>query len=301
MKNRKMLLGMIVLMLVSLVIVPLGSAMTVTTTTYSDDFNSYSDNSAPSQSWYTFWTNFTYAKVNRTIYASHPFFINMSTSPSVKKAVYFNFTTPYAFDSFSFYFTYLNNSAIKHNHTEMDFVLKGTSALVTIKVKGNGSTVAGNRNRLLILNSTGAIKKNVTIVKSLEYLVVYTPDWSHTNLNISVVNVSSGLPIAQCDVGIYPQSKLYGFYMYNYPASSRVCIFLENFELTKTVTTSALDEVDATTHNLLLTVLPVLIAVAIMVFIVSMAFTGGITKESLMTLMIIAILGIILIQIILNL
>ena len=49
-------------------IIPTQPAKASITTTYSDDFNSYSDNAAPSKSWYTFWTSFTYAKVNRSIY-----------------------------------------------------------------------------------------------------------------------------------------------------------------------------------------------------------------------------------------
>jgi hypothetical protein len=266
---------------------PTQTASAYTTTVYSDDFNSYADNAAPSQSWYTFWTNFTYAKVNRTIHASNPFYINMSSATTVRKAVYFNFTTPYAYDSFQFYFTYLNQSSIRRNHTEMDFILKGTSTLATIKVKGNWSgtnKLITNRNRLLILDSTGTIKKNVSIGKSTQYLVTYTPDWDTTNLNVSVVNVSTGLPIAQCDVGISGQSELYSFQMYNYPASARVCIYLENFYLIKTVPTYTL--YPAVEQMIVIVAVPVILAAFFIVFLL----TGNITQETLIAFVIMFIL-----------
>lgn len=64
---------------------------------------------------------------------------------------------------------------------------------------------------------------------------------------------------------------------------------------------SLYEDLDPTTTNLLLVVLPLLIAVAIIGLIVAMVFTMGITKESLITIMILTILAVILIQIIIGL
>jgi len=64
---------------------------------------------------------------------------------------------------------------------------------------------------------------------------------------------------------------------------------------------SVYDAVDPTTKNIVQVILPILLAIAILIFIISMAFTGGLTKENLIALMIIAIIGVIVIQIILSL
>lgn len=61
---------------------------------------------------------------------------------------------------------------------------------------------------------------------------------------------------------------------------------------------SVYDDMTPVTRNLLQSVLPILLAVVIMGIIVAMAFTMGLTKESLMTIMIITIIGIIVIQVI---
>jgi hypothetical protein len=64
---------------------------------------------------------------------------------------------------------------------------------------------------------------------------------------------------------------------------------------------SVYDDLDPTTKNILTEILPLLIAAAILMFIVGLIFTTGITKESLITLMVVVILGIIIIQVILGL
>jgi hypothetical protein len=64
---------------------------------------------------------------------------------------------------------------------------------------------------------------------------------------------------------------------------------------------SMYDDLDETTVNLLTTVLPLLIVVAVIVLIFGLITTMGATKESLITIMIVTIFAIILIQIILGL
>jgi len=59
--------------------------------------------------------------------------------------------------------------------------------------------------------------------------------------------------------------------------------------------------IDAQTENLLQVILPILLAVAILILIINMALTGGLTKESLITLMIVAVIGVIIIQVLLEL
>lgn len=64
---------------------------------------------------------------------------------------------------------------------------------------------------------------------------------------------------------------------------------------------SIYDDLTPVTSNLLLNVLPVLIAVAVLVIIVGLVFTMGATKESLISIMIITIFAIVLIQVLLGL
>ena len=282
--------------LVSMLIAPLVGATITSTTNYTDDFNSYSDNSAPSGSWYTFYTNFTYAKVNRTIYASHPFYINASTTAPVKNIASFNFTS-YAYDYFSFYLTYLNTYTARHNQSGMRFTLKGNSANIAyIDVFGANASVAGKKNRLLILDSTSAIASNVSIKNGVEYTITYTPDWDGNTLNIEVYNTSSSTVLTTVDVSLNSQTTLTRFFMENYPASQKVSIYLENFDLQKTY-----DNPEYVTTNYLLGLIPLFVAIAIFVTVTGIIFTMGLTKESLMSVMIITILGIVIIQVVLGL
>jgi len=64
---------------------------------------------------------------------------------------------------------------------------------------------------------------------------------------------------------------------------------------------SAYDDMDETTRNLLQDILPVLLAVLIFITIVGIIFTTGITKETLISIMILTILGIIIIQVVIGL
>jgi hypothetical protein len=65
--------------------------------------------------------------------------------------------------------------------------------------------------------------------------------------------------------------------------------------------TSVYDNLSPATTNILRVILPMLLAVFILVLIIGVIFTMGLTKESLISLMIVVIFGIILIQIILGL
>jgi len=64
---------------------------------------------------------------------------------------------------------------------------------------------------------------------------------------------------------------------------------------------SIYDDLDPTTTNLLTNILPLVIAVLLFVVVLGMIFTMGITKESLITILIISILAVIIIQVILGL
>jgi hypothetical protein len=64
---------------------------------------------------------------------------------------------------------------------------------------------------------------------------------------------------------------------------------------------SVYDNLSPATTNILRVILPMLLAVFILVLIIGVIFTMGLTKESLISLMIVVIFGIILIQIILGL
>lgn len=282
------------MMLAPLVVAPLSLATLTTTTNYTDTFNTYSDNSAPSQSWYTFYTTFTYAKVNRTINASYPFYVNASTTAPTSGLASFNFSA-YAYDYFQYSFTYLNAYANKRNHSGMRFTLKGNSANIAyVDVYGDNASVPANKNRLLILNESGVVKRNVSIKKGILYTVTYTPDYDNNLLNITVYNTSSSTYLTKIDVTLKAQTTLNRFFMANYPNSQRTAIFLENFDLQKTYSTAT----QQTTNYMTQTILPILISVAILGVIVAVAFTMGLSKESLITLMIITIIGIVVISII---
>jgi hypothetical protein len=64
---------------------------------------------------------------------------------------------------------------------------------------------------------------------------------------------------------------------------------------------SVYDDLDPTTTNLLTNILPLVIAVLLFVVVIGMIFSMGITKESLITIMLISILAVIIIQVILGL
>jgi hypothetical protein len=64
---------------------------------------------------------------------------------------------------------------------------------------------------------------------------------------------------------------------------------------------SVYDDMDDTTRNLMQDILPLLLAVLIFSVIVGIIFTTGVTKESLISIMILCILGIVIIQVILGL
>lgn len=259
----------------------------VTTSSSYEDFNNEADNTVPVSSpsegaWYTFannsWGAGGYAKVNRTIDASHPFYMNASTTPPATGWANFTFSTAYAIDSFNFYFKYLNTFASKYNHSGMEFRIKGTSDVAFIRVYGSNASVAGNKNRLLILNATSVVKRNVSVKAGLQYLVTYTPNWDAHTLNITVYNVTGASYLTKIDVTLGSETTLNKFYMQNYPASQKVCIEVENLALTKTTGSSNTDVIvnvktaTGNAMNLVVIMMIVLAAVAVLGVVMTLRY-----------------------------
>jgi hypothetical protein len=259
----------------------------VTTSSYYEDFNNEVDNTVPVSSssegaWYTFvnnsWGAGGYAKVNRTIDASHPFYMNASKTPPVTGWANFTLSTAYAVDSFVFYFEYLNDYTHKYNHSGTEFRISGSSDVAFLRVYGSNATTAGFRNRLIILNATGVVKRNVSVKQDLQYLVTLTPNWDAHTLNITVYNVTGVGYLTKIDVTLGSETTLNKFYMKNYPASQTVCMKVENLALTKTTGSSTTDvvvNVKTTTGNamnLVVIMMIVLAAVAVLGVVMTLRY-----------------------------
>lgn len=299
------------LMILFCMLIPIAASVhtTVTTTTYYEDFNDESDNAVPSStalegSWYTYannsWGTGGYAKVNRTVDASHPFYINASKTPPALGWANFSFATAYAYDSFSYYFKYENTYTSKWNHSAVNIFLRGNSAdICNISIHGSNFTIAGQRNRLLVKNYSGTIKANWSIMANKQYLVTYTPNWDNNSLKVVVYNTSSSTNLGTIWVTLQSQTTLNKWYMNN-ADSKLVNIRIDNLVLVKTVTTTQ-SSASYQSENLVENVLPLVLAAAIFVVVIGMILAGANTIEAWLTLFITVLLAVIVLGVIIGL
>ena len=302
-----LVLGM---MLVSLLIA-VSPVQASVTTEYYELFSGEATNAVPVSNategaWYTFAkSGFAYAAVN----GSDRFLINDSTSPPA--AGYANFTfasLPTAQSAFdvshytSFYYTvsYRNDptpKTTKHNHSGAAFMLNGNSVTIcTVYVYGTNATAAGDKNRIVITNYSGAKKVNATVKTGYEYGIAYSPDYNANTIAIRLYNESAGGTIMNTTtITLQGQTNLASLKIKNYPASSKVFIAVDDMDIVKNVP-------NYTTFNsmeqmIVIVAVPALLFVAILAFVISGNIT---TPEAIVSLIVIFLLAMVTLAFILS-
>jgi hypothetical protein len=192
------------------------------------------------------------------------------------------------------------------NHSGIDFKILGESTLLDIYVYGANHTIASQRNKVIVKNSAGTEFINQSIGSDYWYYVTVTFTWyestaGHTTdgaVSVNIYNATAGSTLIEDDDAL-PSSEQYmsKFQIKNTPSTAQANIKIDNLVLTSTVYSA----IEQTTRNILFSILPILLSIAIFLVVLGIIFTTGFTKESLITIMMLIILGVIAIQILLSL
>jgi len=210
----------------------------------------------------------------------------------------FTFNDSDSYYYFEFSFNYLNDTDNKHNHSAIQITMGGDiGAIAYLKVLG-ANTNKNEADRLLVEDYDSTVYANYSLIKDNWYRVRITPDydtWDDT-VRVQVWNLSNSTEIIDVTMDLNSNTQMSSFYMDDI-SSGKVSIMMDNFTLIKA--TYSLGE---TTTNLLSQyVFPILFAIAMLVVIMTMLLSGSITPESLIGVLIIAIVGFIALMIITSL
>lgn len=283
------MIPIIILVALCLLAIP---TLAVTTYTSTETFESQTTGTgAPSASWYTFTKHW----VNKTC--------NVSASSKLQGTKEFNVTD---WNGTSSYFQF---AVANKNYSEISFWFlmpsgygTNNTKLIVSYLNATGST---STYYTIYVLTTDKSHVNVTmgsyvlLSNNTKYKFTMTFNWTTNKQHLVITNATGvtkkdfGWTTLSVSAGLLSAIKIGGF------TESKMMGYFDNFEFKYLY--SVYYSMDSTTSNLLLTVLPLLIAVLILLFIVGLAFTMGLTKESLITIMIVTIFGIIIIQIILGL
>lgn len=299
---------MLVALIAGLLLVPLSAA---TTLSWSEGFEAGTAGTNPSNTWYTYTekdkgagtAGFTYANVS-TVHAyagTHSFFVNGS--------IYDNNYSDYAAFTISsgqwasFQLTVnVNGSNFSsdhrmHNNTYICFK-DGTT---------NISRWYINRNKIFFYSADSATQQfNFTVGSKLPtrskswYTLKVEFDWVNQKMRGVLYNSTSGTDVqTNITAWIAMSASITGFTGINITGTQKTAgstrLYFDSFLLTKTTGTFA-----ATTNYMINTILPILIAVALIVILVAMAFTAGMDYKMWISIMVAIIIGIIVIQVILQ-
>jgi len=294
--SNLLLLGIFIGMLVFAFVTPANAA--TTTFTYekfgSPDANTVNPYSNTGELPYTYaehgWSGGTAA-----VDANSRFYVNTSDS-GVDGSANFTFNTSTNYDYFEFRFMYLNTWSLHQNHSAIDFVVAGTTGTIcTIKVTGANTSI-DTKNRVKVLDYNDVEVANETIEKDKWYTVRINPDYDAWDLNafISVYDITGATYVvaATTEVGLGGNSDMSKFYMEDAGTES-VCINVDNLLLA----TTTLSVGESTTNYLTEYIFPILFALALLVAVIGFALAGADVK-SLITVVILGIVGIVALMII---
>jgi hypothetical protein len=128
---------------------------------------------------------------------------------------------------------------------------------------------------------------NVSVTKSTWYTVLVDPDYDSWNDNVQVtITDASGTDIVDETLDLNGNGKLSKFYMK--PVSKdKTCALVDNFLLVDTTYAQG----EQTTNYIAGYIFPILYAVAMMMVIMTIMLSGNVDINSMITVVIIAIIG----------
>jgi hypothetical protein len=175
----------------------------------------------------------------------------------------------------------------------MEFRLQGsTGDILFLRVYGANASVASRKNRLVLLDYAGVEKANVSIAKDKWYDVMFAPDYDAWDNHVDVYvydRTAASYVVNKEELSLNSNARLTKFYMTNTPTSQRVSIAVDDLYMMKTVYTQN----DVTTNYIAEYIIPVVFAVTILAVLGMMVLTGSLTPQSLIAVMIAAIIGVI--------
>jgi hypothetical protein len=212
----------------------------------------------------------------------------------------FTFNSSTAYNYFQFGMLYVDNNLLWQNHSGAELILYGNVGIIAkIIVYGGKASATGDQNTMLIYNYDGTLKLNITgLTNSTYYTIKIDPNYN-TWANRVVVTVTESNSTTKGEVAftMNGDASMSKFCVHETPVGTgKTRIFLDNFVALYTSYTST----DLITNNLLGAVLPVLLACAILIAIVSVALTGNLNASSMIGILISAVIGVITISIILG-
>jgi hypothetical protein len=294
------LVGLVLLVLVG------SSAQAYTSTVYQETFGGVAGNpvASPTGIGYVYAdSGFTAAGIDKNILSGQSvFYVNSSTTAAVANGwANFTFNTSYAYQYFGFSFYYKNTYLLKQNHSGMEFRLRGDNGdILFLRVFGANDSIAGKRNRLVLLDYNGVEHINISITKDKWYDVMFAPDYDAWDNHIKVYvydRTAASYVVNAEELSLNGNAALTKFYMHNTPNSAKTCIIVDGLYMMKTVYTQS----DITTNYLAQYVIPIVFAVVMLGVLGMMILTDNLTPQLLIAVMIAAIIGIITLMIITSL
>ncbi len=304
MKKKNVLL--IVLITTALLFfVPPVSGATTTTVTYTESYTTDSNNTDPSETWYTYSdSGLNYSNASHLDgYGSddHGFRMNTTEGFDTTGGALYDFTTETTYDTFSLKFKIDDAS---HNYT---LVTVGTWAVIGAW-EGNGAIAYWQITDTKVnFSVVSAMDGNLTTevwTHAIENDTWYTLDTTF-NYNTNIIGCTLSNDTTS-SISTGQQASSYNFpnitqSFWAIPAvhgEDSCYIWFDDFILTDSTTTYTDSEI--TTNNLLDNVIPVLVAVALLLIIVGMIFTMDLTNEALMSIIVLVIIAVIILTVVMS-
>jgi len=294
--NKKSFSLLVLGMMLATLLLAMTPAQATITTTYYEVFDSETANTNPDGTWYTYAeSGFAYSNVN----GSQVFLLNDSTSPPAAGYANFSFASlpathsnieyiHYSYFYFNFKYNVSANPLDRSNHSGIKFIMAGASTICSVYVYGTNASVEANRDRIVITDYAGVEVVNTTSLYQYEYGVAYDPDYDANTITIRLINESAGgTTMNTTTISLNSEDNMMKFYMTNTPASQPVYICIDDLTLVKEVPNYT--NYNSVTQLIVITAVPLIL----FVFLIFMVLTENITKEFLVSYVVIFFLAMI--------
>jgi len=279
-KNFMLVFALVTLFIGS--IAPIVSS--ATTNSYTEDFEDDTVDSNPSDSFYTYTENgWDYANVTNDSYHTGSKSFRINTTNGASSWSLFNFKS----DDYEYMKIWFKIDNTSHNVTYIDVEKANGDSLFVMFV---------NTTSIYFGSDSNATWTN-TLINNSWYMLRFDFNYSDSTVRGRLYNQSGGLlNDSWYDPGIV-------FSEINYlnlsgTSGNTAYIYFDNILLYDS--DSSYSGMDSTTSNLLMNIIPILIALLLIMFAVSIALAGA-TKENLITLLVVTVLVVVTIQVILSL
>jgi len=258
--------------------------LSATTNTYTEDFEDDTVDSNPSDSFYTYSENgWDYANVTNSSYHAGSKSFRINTTNGANSWSLFNFKS----DDYEYMKIWFKIDNTSHNITYIDVEKANGDSLFVMHVNTT-SIYFGSDSKATWTNA---------ITNNSWYMLRFDFNYSSNTVRGRLYNQSGGL----LKDGWYDTGLVFTEINYlNLSGTSGNTAYIYFDDILLYDSDSVYSSMDSTTSNLLMNIVPILIALLLIMFAVSLALAGA-TKENLITLLVVTVLVVVTIQVILSL